>query len=113
MLTQAIENLLNRNLPRSPRAQELCAALTGKRIRVDARGLGWVLIAESLNTSLRLTKHDSGSSPPDAEISGSLFSLAALAWLASRGGHPARRRQHPRRCGGGAEIPRAGHVAQA
>jgi ubiquinone biosynthesis protein UbiJ len=83
MLTQAIENLLNRNLPRSPRAQELCAALAGKRIRVDARGLGWVLIAESLNTSLRLTKHDSGSSPPDAEISGSLFSLAALA-----GSHP-------------------------
>ena len=24
MLTQAIENLLNRNLPRSPRARELC-----------------------------------------------------------------------------------------
>ena len=27
MLTQAIENLLNRNLPRSPRARELCGAL--------------------------------------------------------------------------------------
>src|SRR5688500_2057222 len=83
MLTQAIENLLNRNLPRSPRAQELCAALKGKRVRVDARGLGWVLIAESLNTSLRLSKHDSGTSPPDAEISGTLLNLAALA-----GTHP-------------------------
>jgi ubiquinone biosynthesis accessory factor UbiJ len=83
MLTQAIENLLNRNLPRSPRAQELCTALSGKRIRVDARGLGWVLIAESLDTSLRLSKHDAGGTPPDAEITGSLLSLAALA-----GSHP-------------------------
>ena len=40
MLTQAIENLLNRNLPRSPRAQALCAALSGKRVRVEAEGLG-------------------------------------------------------------------------
>ena len=46
MLTQAIENLLNRNLPRSPRALELCAALAGKRVRVEARGLGWVLLIE-------------------------------------------------------------------
>jgi hypothetical protein len=29
MLTQAIENLLNRNLPRSPRARELAASLVG------------------------------------------------------------------------------------
>ena len=56
MLTQAIENLLNRNLPRSPRAHELCAALAGKRVRIEARGLGWVLVAESLDTSIRLTQ---------------------------------------------------------
>lgn len=82
MLTQAIENLLNRNLPRSPRAQELCASLTGKRVRIDARGLGWVLMAECLPSSIRLTKGD-GDAAPDAEISGSLMSLAALA-----GPHP-------------------------
>ena len=39
MLTQAIENLLNRNLPRSPRARELCETLAGKRVQVEARGL--------------------------------------------------------------------------
>ena len=83
MLTQAIENLLNRNLPRSPRAQELCAQLSGKRVRIEARGLGWVLIAESLNSSIRLTKDESGEHPPDADISGSLLNLAALA-----GTHP-------------------------
>lgn len=83
MLTQAIENLLNRSLPRSPRARELAAALVGKRVRVEARGLGWVLIAESMNTSIRLTKESTDGQPPDADISGSLLSLAALA-----GSHP-------------------------
>ncbi len=83
MLTQAIENLLNRNLPRSPRAQALCAALSGKRVRVEARGLAWVLIIESMNTSVKLTKGDDGEPPADAEISGTLLNLAALA-----GSHP-------------------------
>jgi ubiquinone biosynthesis protein UbiJ len=83
MLTQAIENLLNRNLPRSPRAMELCATLAGKRVRVEARGLGWVLVAEALSSSIRLTRDDPGGQPADAEISGSLLSLAALA-----GSHP-------------------------
>ena len=83
MLTQAIENLLNRNLPRSPRALELCAALAGKRVRVEARGLGWVLLIESLNTSVRLSSNVAAEGPPDAEISGTLLNLAALA-----GSHP-------------------------
>ena len=83
MLTQAIENLLNRNLPRSPRARELASSLAGKRVRVEARGLGWVLIVESLNTSIRLTRESMEGQPPDADISGSLLNLAALA-----GSHP-------------------------
>jgi ubiquinone biosynthesis protein UbiJ len=83
MLTQAIENLLNRNLPRSPRAQELCASMAGKRVRIEARGLGWVLVAECLASSIRLTKGEQSLEPADAEISGSLMSLAALS-----GAHP-------------------------
>ena len=83
MLTQAIENLLNRNLPRSPRAQELCASLAGKRVKIEARGLGWVLVAECLASSIRLTKGEENPEPADAEISGSLMSLAALS-----GAHP-------------------------
>jgi ubiquinone biosynthesis accessory factor UbiJ len=82
MLTQSIENLLNRNLPRSPRALELCAALAGRRVRIEAKSLGWILVVECLSTSVRLTKDDSGV-PADAEISGSLLNLAALA-----GSHP-------------------------
>jgi len=83
MLTQAIENLLNRNLPRSPRARELASSLAGKRVRVEAQGLGWVVIAESLNTSIRLTKSPVDGQPPDADIKGTLLNLAALA-----GTHP-------------------------
>lgn len=81
MLTQAIENLLNRNLPRSPRAGELAAALHGKTVRIEARGLGWVVFVESLGSSLRLSK--SSGREAEADISGSLMNLAALA-----GPHP-------------------------
>ncbi len=79
MLTQAIENLLNRNLPRSPRAQELSVELKGKRVRIEARGLGWRLDLESLGSSLSLTRAVDDERAPDAEISGGLGSLAALA----------------------------------
>jgi ubiquinone biosynthesis protein UbiJ len=78
MLTQAIENLLNRNLPRSPRALELCGALNGKTVRIDAQPLGWTLVIEALGTSVRLAKA-AGDKEPDARISGSLMSLAQLA----------------------------------
>jgi ubiquinone biosynthesis accessory factor UbiJ len=81
MLTEAIENLLNRNLPRSPRALELTAALKGKSVRIEARALGWVLRCESLGSSLQLAR--AGDATADAEISGSLMNLAALA-----GAHP-------------------------
>jgi ubiquinone biosynthesis protein UbiJ len=81
MLTQAIENLLNRNLPRSPRARELCESLVGKRVRVEARDFRWVLIAEALNSSIRLTSSQADGPPPDADISGSLLNLAALAGM--------------------------------
>jgi len=82
MLTQAIENLLNRNLPRSPRAGELAASLQGKTVRIEARGLGWVVFVESLGSSVRLSK-TGDERAADAEISGSLMNLAALA-----GAHP-------------------------
>jgi ubiquinone biosynthesis protein UbiJ len=78
MLTQSIENLLNRNLPRSPRALELCAQLAGKVARVRTQGPGWTLECESLGGSLRLTRQ-LRDAEPDTEIAGSLLHLAALA----------------------------------
>lgn len=78
MLTQAIENLLNRNLPRSPRAQSLCESLKGKLVRIEATGLGWRLDCESRGTSLSLSRSATTDRAPDAEIAGSLLNLAAL-----------------------------------
>ena len=37
MLTATLENVLNRGLPRSPRAQQLCAELTGRSVAVEVR----------------------------------------------------------------------------
>jgi ubiquinone biosynthesis protein UbiJ len=79
MLTQSIENLLNRNLPRSPRAQELCEILKGRTVRIEASVPGWILDCQSLGTSLKLTKSAEAVNTPDAEIAGSLMNLAALA----------------------------------
>ena len=89
MLTATIENLLNRGLPRSPRAQQLCAALAGKRISVEIAGFGQVLL-ESTGTALKVlrpVRQPSEDDPmslasatvADATISGGPFSLLALA----------------------------------
>ena len=56
MLT-AIENALNRGLPRSPRARELCAGLAGRKLAIEIPDLTRVLV-ESTGTSLRITRDD-------------------------------------------------------
>ena len=80
MLT-AIENALNRGLPRSPRAQELCAGLAGRKLAIEIPEVTRVLV-ESTGTSLRITRVDrpaKGSAPADAEIIGGPLGLLALA----------------------------------
>lgn len=88
MLTQSIENLLNRNLSQSPRARELCRELTGKRLRITAFGPGWQLDVVSLGTSLQLTSRlapdaigaaDSAIAVVHAKIEGTPLALGALA----------------------------------
>jgi ubiquinone biosynthesis protein UbiJ len=74
MLTATIENVLNRGLPRSPRAQQLCAELTGRSVAVEVREVARLLM-ESTGTSLRITRGDAGA---DAEILGGPFGLLAL-----------------------------------
>ena len=77
MLTELVENLLNRNLAASPRARELCAALRGRRLQVVVRDIGVRVGLESLGSSLRLARDPGGEF--DAEISGSPLNLVALA----------------------------------
>ena len=74
MLTSSIENALNRGLPRSPRAQQLCAELAGRRIGIEIPEVARVLV-ESTGASLRITR---SRSEADAEIIGGPLGLLAL-----------------------------------
>ena len=47
MLTATLENLLNRGLPRSPRARQLCQELAGTSLGVEARGMLRMLVRSS------------------------------------------------------------------
>jgi ubiquinone biosynthesis protein UbiJ len=76
MLTQTIENVLNRGLPRSPRARQICRELRGHRVGVDVSGFAR-LIVESTGETLQLTSD--AAAPAEAEIVGGPLSLMALA----------------------------------
>jgi ubiquinone biosynthesis accessory factor UbiJ len=75
MLT-TIENVLNRGLPRSPRARQLCSELDGKCLAIDVRGMTRVLV-RSESVILHVTQDAAAAA--DAEVSGSPLSLLALA----------------------------------
>lgn len=76
MLTSTLENLLNRGLPRSPRARQLCTELTGQKVAVDVRGVARFLIS-STGDSLSVARDS--AAPADAEIVGGPFALLELA----------------------------------
>jgi ubiquinone biosynthesis protein UbiJ len=75
MLTATLENVLNRGLPRSPRAQQLCEELVGRKVAIEITGVTRVLV-ESTGSSLKLSRADA---PADAEIVGGPFSLLTLS----------------------------------
>jgi ubiquinone biosynthesis protein UbiJ len=74
VLTTTLGNLLNRGLPRSPRAQALCAQLSGKSLAIEVRD-----IADFRITSDGLTLAvASGGEPADARIAGGPLGLMSL-----------------------------------
>jgi ubiquinone biosynthesis accessory factor UbiJ len=91
MLTATLENVLNRGLPRSPRAQQLCAELAGRSVAIAIDGHSRRILVESTGLSLQLRVVGAASlalpgagtispeSPADALISGGPFSLLALS----------------------------------
>ena len=84
MLTSTLENVLNRGFPRSPRAQQLCAELAGRRIAIAVVPGGKVtqLLVESSGVSLKLTPASAealAAMPPDATVTGGPLSLLALS----------------------------------
>jgi ubiquinone biosynthesis accessory factor UbiJ len=76
MLTSTIENVLNRGLPRSPRARELCKELQGHRVAVEVSGFTRFVV-ESDGQTLKVVRDP--SLPAEAEIAGGPFSLLSLA----------------------------------
>ena len=75
MLTTTLENLLNRGLPRSPRARALCAQLEGRSVAVEVRDLVRLRVASNGRT-LTLT---GAAAPADATLAGGPLALLALA----------------------------------
>jgi ubiquinone biosynthesis accessory factor UbiJ len=76
MLSATLENVLNRGLPRSPRARQLCRQLQGRRVGVEITGFTRLLVESSGETLL--VKRDA-TTPADAELVGGPLGLMALS----------------------------------
>jgi len=74
MLTMTLEKLLNRGLPRSPRARQLCAALAGRSVAIVVPEVVRLRVT-STGQTLAVTRDDAAA---DATIAGGLLSLLAL-----------------------------------
>jgi len=75
MITSTIENVLNRGLPRSPRARQICRELQGHRVGIEVSGFTRLLV-ESTGETLRVTR-DSATAA-EAELVGGPLSLMGL-----------------------------------
>ncbi len=80
MLLAVLENFLNRGLPRSVRARQLCSELDGRRLGVEAPALArWVI--ESTGVAVRIRRSED---PADAAIVGGPLSLLIVGSGLSR-----------------------------
>ena len=75
MLSATLDNLLNRGLPRSPRARQLCAELEGRSVALEIRAITRLRVA-STGQALSVMRDDA---PADATLAGGPLSLLALA----------------------------------
>ena len=75
MLTATLENLLNRGLPRSPRARQLLATLHGRSVALVVPEVARLRLT-STGQTLTVTRDDA---PADATLSGGVLGLLALA----------------------------------
>jgi ubiquinone biosynthesis accessory factor UbiJ len=75
MMLATLENLLNRGLPRSVRARQLCAELEGRSLAIEIRDIARLRVASN-GLQLAVTRDEE---PADATVSGGPLGLAALA----------------------------------
>jgi ubiquinone biosynthesis protein UbiJ len=93
MVTESAERLLNRNLPRSPRARALCAELAGRRVALSIDGFAMRFVLGSDGERLSITREQgaapgastSGAAAADAEFRGTPLNLLALAGPGAEG----------------------------
>ncbi|MGH8151061.1 MAG: ubiquinone biosynthesis accessory factor UbiJ [Steroidobacteraceae bacterium] len=86
MLATTLENLLNRGLPRSTRARDLCAELAGRRVLIETRGIAEACLRCD-GQRVEVTLGDASGSAPsnaplapiDARVSGGPFTLLGLS----------------------------------
>ena len=74
MPSATLENLVNRGLPRSPRARALCGELAGKSLAIEIRDLARLRVS-STGLTLSVTR---GEGAADATLAGGLPGLVAL-----------------------------------
>jgi len=75
MLSATLEKLLNRGLPRSPRARQLCATLSGRSVAIVVPDILRLRVSSNGQT-LTVMRDDA---PADATLRGGALSLLALA----------------------------------
>jgi ubiquinone biosynthesis protein UbiJ len=78
MLISTLENLLNRGLPRSPRARQLCTELSGRKVAVDIKGVMRLAIS-SVGDSLVVSRGSEAASVAPQTPSASGESVAGPA----------------------------------
>jgi ubiquinone biosynthesis accessory factor UbiJ len=80
MLTATLANLLNRGLPRSPRARQLCAELTGRSVAIVIRDIARLRVSSNGQTlTVTADAAVADAAATDATITGGPLSLLALA----------------------------------
>jgi ubiquinone biosynthesis accessory factor UbiJ len=75
MLSATLEQLVNRGLPRSPRARALCAQLAGRSLGVEIPGLTRLRVTSN-GLTLAIARD---AAPADATVAGGLLALWRLA----------------------------------
>jgi ubiquinone biosynthesis protein UbiJ len=76
MLTERLQDIVDREVEGSPRARELLAQLDGRHMRIVARYTPWEITASAASGRLRLQR--APAAPADVVLSGSPLALLAL-----------------------------------
>ncbi|MEZ5498080.1 MAG: hypothetical protein R3E77_01485 [Steroidobacteraceae bacterium] len=87
MLSELIENLLNRRVGESPRAIQLLGVLRNRAMRVQVRGTALAVTVESLGKSLRVSRQPPVE-PPAVTVDGTVFALLQLVRREATQGAP-------------------------